>query len=67
MGLLGLYMRKVTQLREKMVCSMVFLRLVRPPVFSDPACAENRVLGCVPPPPAPPPVGSRSRPTKPTV
>ena len=28
---------------EKLVGSAVFLKLVRPLVFSDPACAENRV------------------------
>ena len=29
---------------KKMVGSAVFLKLVRPLVFSDPACAENRVV-----------------------
>ena len=43
MGLLGLYMGKVTRVRKKLVGSAVFLKLVRPLVFSDPACAENRV------------------------
>ena len=43
MGLLGLYMGKVTRVRKKLVLSAVFLKLVRPLVFSDPACAENRV------------------------
>ena len=28
----------------KLVASAVFLKLVRPLVFSDPACAENRVV-----------------------
>ena len=42
MGLLGLYMGKVTRVRKKLVGSAVFLILVRPLVFSDPACAENR-------------------------
>ena len=44
MGLLGLYMGKVTRVRKKLVGSAVFLKLVRPLVFSDPACAENRVI-----------------------
>ena len=44
MGLLGLYMGKVTRVRKKWVGSPVFLKLVRPLVFSDPACAENRVV-----------------------
>ena len=43
MGLLGLYMGKVTQVWKKMVGSAFFLKLVRPLVFSDPASAENRV------------------------
>ena len=43
MGLLGLYMEKVTRVRKKLVCSAVFLKLDRPLVLSDPACAENRV------------------------
>ena len=43
MGLLGLYMGKVTQVRKKLVGSTVFLKLVRPLVHSDPACADNRV------------------------
>ena len=43
MGLLGLYMGKVTRVRKKLVGSAVFFKLVRPLVFSDPACAENRV------------------------
>ena len=45
MGLLGFYMGKVTLVRKKFVGSAVFLKLVRPRVFSDPACAENRVVG----------------------
>ena len=43
MGLLGLYMGKVTRVLKKMVGSSVFLKLVRPLVFSDPACAGKRV------------------------
>ena len=43
MGLLGLYMGKVSQVRKKMAVSTVFLKLVRPFVFGDPAWAENRV------------------------
>ena len=43
MGLLGLYMGKVTLVRKKLVGSSFFLKLVCPLVFSDPACAENRV------------------------
>ena len=43
MGLLGLYMGKVTLVRKKLVGSAFFLKLVRPLVFSDPADAENRV------------------------
>ena len=43
MGLLGLYMGKVTRVQQKLVGSAVFLKLVRPLVFSDPAGAENRV------------------------
>ena len=43
MGLLGLYMGKVTRLRKKLIGFAVFLKLVRPLVFSDPADAENRV------------------------
>ena len=43
MGLLGLYMGKVTLVRKKLVGSAFFLKLVRPLVFSDPASAENRV------------------------
>ena len=43
MGLLCLYMGKVTRVRKKLVGSTVFLKLVRPLVFSDPAFAENRV------------------------
>ena len=42
MGLLGLYMGKVTRVHKKLVGYSVFLKLVRPLVF-DPACAENRV------------------------
>ena len=45
MGLWGLYMGKVTRVRKIMVDSTVFLKLVRPLVLSDPACAENRVVG----------------------
>ena len=37
-------MGKVTHVRKKMEGSAVFLKLVRPLVFSDPACAENRVV-----------------------
>ena len=44
MGLLGLYMGKVTRVRKKLLGAAVFLKLVRPLVFSDPACAENRVM-----------------------
>ena len=44
MGLLGLYMGKVTRVQKKLVGSSVFLKLVRPPVSSDPASAENRVV-----------------------
>ena len=43
MGLMGLYMGKVTQVRKILVGSAFFPKLVRPLVFSDPACAENRV------------------------
>ena len=43
MGLLGLYMGKKTGVERKLLSSAVFLKLVRPLVFSDPACAENRV------------------------
>ena len=43
MGLMGLYIGKVTQVRKKLVGSAVFLKLVRALVLSDPACAENRV------------------------
>ena len=43
MGRLGLYMGKVTQVQKKLVGSAVFLKFVRPLVFSYPACAENRV------------------------
>ena len=43
MGLLGLYMGTVTQLRKKIVGPAVFLKLVHPLRFSDPACAENRL------------------------
>ena len=45
MGLLSLYMGKVTPVRKKLVSSPVFLKLVRPLVFRDPASAENRVQG----------------------
>ena len=44
MGLLGLYMEKVTRVRKKLIGSKVFVKLVRPLVSSDPACAENRVI-----------------------
>ena len=44
MGLLGLYMGKVTRERKKLVGPSVFLNLVRPLVFCDPACAEKRVV-----------------------
>ena len=44
MGLLGLYMGKVSRVRKKLVISAVFLKLVRLLVFSDPACAESRVM-----------------------
>ena len=44
MRLEGLDMRKVTRVRKKIVGSALFLKLVRPLVFSDPACAENRVM-----------------------
>ena len=43
MGLLGLYMGKVAQVRKYLVSCALFLKLVRPLIFSDPACAENRV------------------------
>ena len=43
MGLLGLYMGKVTRDRKKVVGSTVFLKLVRPLVFSELAWSENRV------------------------
>ena len=43
MGLMDLYMGKVTQVRKKFVGSAIFLKLMRPLVFSDPASAENRV------------------------
>ena len=42
MGLVGLYMGKVSRVQEKLVGSSVFLKLVRP-LFSDPACAGNSV------------------------
>ena len=45
MGLLGLDMGKVTRVRKKLVVgSAVFLKLVRPLVFSNLGCAENRIL-----------------------
>ena len=44
MGLVDLYMGKVTLVREKSVGSTFFLKLVRPLVFRDPASAENRVI-----------------------
>ena len=43
MRLLGFYMGNVTRVRKKMIGSAVFLKLVRPIIFCDPACAENRV------------------------
>ena len=43
MGLLGLYMGKVTRVRNKLVGAAVFLKLVRPLVSSDPAFSESRV------------------------
>ena len=43
MGTLGICMGKVTLVLKKMVGFAVFLKLVRPLVSSDPACAENRV------------------------
>ena len=46
MGLLGLYMGKVTLVLKKKGGSAFFLKLVRPLVFSDPAWAEKRVKGC---------------------
>ena len=45
MGLLDLNMGKGNRVRIKLVISAVFLKLVRPLAFSDPACAENRVKG----------------------
>ena len=44
MGLLGLYMGKVTQVRKKLVDFTVFLKSLRPLVLSDPACSGNRVV-----------------------
>ena len=44
MGLLSLHLGKVTQVQKKLVASSVFLKLVRPLVFSDPVCAENCVV-----------------------
>ena len=41
MGLLSLHMGKETRMRKKLVGFAVFLKLVRPLVFSDPACAET--------------------------
>ena len=38
MGLMGFYMGKVTRLWKKLVSSAVFLKLVHPLVFNDPAC-----------------------------
>ena len=43
MGLLGLYMGNVARVRKKLVGCAVFLKLVCPLFFSDPACAENCV------------------------
>ena len=43
MGLFGLYMGKYTRVGRKLVGSAVFLKMVRPLIFSDPACAGNRV------------------------
>ena len=47
MGHLGLNMGKVIRVRKKLVGSPVFLKLVRPLVFSDPACVDNRVRALV--------------------
>ena len=44
LGLLGLYMAKVTRVRTNVLGSSVFLNLVHPLVFGDPACAENCVV-----------------------
>ena len=44
MGLLDLYMGKVTRVGKQLVGSSVFLILVRPLVLSDPGCAEKRVV-----------------------
>ena len=41
MGLLSLYMGKVTRVRKKLASSAVFLKLLRPLVFSDPTYAEK--------------------------
>ena len=41
MGLLSLDMGKVIRLQKKLLGYAVFLKLVRTPVISDPACAEN--------------------------
>ena len=54
MGLLGLHMGKVTRVPQKLLGSAVFLKFVRPLVFSDPACAENRVEKISPIPDAAP-------------
>ena len=43
-GTLNFYMGKVTRVRKKLVGSEVFLKLVRPLVFSDLACAEDCVV-----------------------
>ena len=47
MGLLGLYMGKVTRVQKKLAGSTVFPKLVRPLIYSDPACGENRVRRCL--------------------
>ena len=44
MGLLGLYMGKVTRVRKKLVGYAVFLKLVRPLVFSDLPCAKTALF-----------------------
>ena len=44
MGLLGLDMGKDIRLQKKLLGYAVFQKLVRPLVFSDPACAEKRVV-----------------------
>ena len=44
MELLCLYVGEVTRVRKKLLGSPFFLNLVRPLVFSDPACAEKRTV-----------------------